>query len=232
VSPGVAANRIDTLRVYETPEGVDLGLRTAGPVVRAAALVLDVLIKGLLYLALVPLLALSGVGIGLVLLGVFLLEWFYPVFFELRSGATPGKKAMGIAVVQDDGTPITPAASLVRNLLRVVDFLPVAYGAGLICTLIDRDFRRLGDLAAGTLVVHVRAPPAVGSVANARPVPLPEPLPLPLQQAILAYAERAPRLSPERRAELAEAFSGPDGHRGEAAHEALLGHASWLARGR
>jgi uncharacterized RDD family membrane protein YckC len=230
IDPG--PERIDTLRIYETPEGVDLGLRTAGPVVRAAALAIDSLIKGALYLALTPLLALSGVGIGLILLALFLLEWFYPVFFELRSGATPGKRAMGIAVVQDDGTPVTPAASLIRNLLRVVDFLPIAYGAGLVCTLIDRDFRRLGDLAAGTLVVHVREPLAVGPIPDHEPIPLPEALPLEVQQAILGYAERSPRLSAERRAELAEAFGGLNGRHGEAAQEALLGYASWLARGR
>ena len=110
---------IDSLRFQETPEGIDLELRLAGPVVRAAALGIDTLIKGVLYLALTPLLAFSGLGVGLVLLGVLLIEWFYPVFFEIRRGATPGKRAMGLAVVQDDGTPVGPASSVIRNLLRV-----------------------------------------------------------------------------------------------------------------
>lgn len=199
---------------------------------RAAALAIDSLIKGALYLALSPLIALSGLGTGLLLLGAFLVEWFYPVFFELLSGATPGKRVMGLAVVAEDGTPVTAAASLIRNLLRVVDFLPVAYGAGLVCCLIDSSFRRLGDLAAGTLVVYVRPPGEAGEIPLCDPIPLPRSLPLELQQAILAYAERGPRLSPERRTELAEILSGITKQHGEAAEQALLGYANWLTRGR
>lgn len=223
---------IDTLRIQETPEGVDLEIRAAGPVARAAALAIDSLIKGGLYLALIPLLAFSGLGVGLVLLGIFLLEWFYPVAFELYRGATPGKRAVGLAVVHDDGTPVGPAASMIRNLLRVVDFLPLFYGAGLVSTLVDRDFRRLGDLAAGTLVVHVRSPLTRSKIPRRPPLPLHRPLPLETQQAILGYAERSERLSPQRRAELAEALSWLSGRRGAAAEEAVLGYANWLARGR
>jgi uncharacterized RDD family membrane protein YckC len=223
---------IDTLRIHETPEGVDLELRVAGPVVRAAALAIDTLLRAALYLALTPLLTFSGVGIGLALLGFFLLEWFYPVFFELRSGSTPGKRAMGLAVVHDDGTPVGPAASLIRNLLRVADFLPMFYAAGLASCLLDRDFRRLGDLAAGTLVVHVEPPLKPQAIPERPAIPLSLQLAPETQQAVLAFAERSPRLSDARRAELAEVLIGPLGHRGEAAAEALLGHANWLARGR
>jgi uncharacterized RDD family membrane protein YckC len=228
----VAPERVDTLRVYETPEGVDLGLHPAGPVVRAAALGIDSLIKGALYLALLPLTAFSGFGIGLLLLGMFLVEWFYPVIFELRSGSTPGKKAMGLVVVTDDGTPVSPAASLIRNLLRVADFLPIAYATGLICTLIDRDFRRLGDLAAGTLVVHLRPHAPARDIPRRDPRALPEAVPLEVQQAILDFAERSPRLSAERRRELAEILSTAFGRDGTPAEETLLGYANWLARGR
>ena len=116
-------------------------------------------------------LALAGLGQGLMLLGFFLLEWFYPVFFELRSGATPGKRAMGLRVVHDDGTPVGAVASVIRNLLRVADFLPLFYAAGLVSCLVDRDFRRLGDLAAGTLVVHSEPPLKPQGIRNARPAP-------------------------------------------------------------
>ncbi|MCG6860290.1 MAG: RDD family protein [Chromatiaceae bacterium] len=211
---------------------MDLVLRAAGPVVRAAALAIDILIRGVLYLALTPLLAFSGLGVGLFLLGIFLLEWFYPVFFELLRGATPGKRAMDLMVVQDDGTPIRPAASLIRNLLRLVDFLPLFYGSGLACTLVDRHFRRLGDLAAGTLVVHVESRHKRGEIPSQRPLPLPRSLSLEAQQAILDYAERRPRLSPQRRTELAETLSWLSGRTGAAAEEALLGYANYLARGR
>ncbi|MEA3278611.1 MAG: RDD family protein [Pseudomonadota bacterium] len=222
---------IDTLRIYETPEGVDLELRVAGPVVRAAALAIDSLIKGALILALTPLLAFSGLGVGLMLLGMFLLGWFYPVFFELRNGATPGKRAMGLAVIHGDGTPVGPAASVIRNLLRVVDFLPLFYCAGLVSTLIDGDFRRLGDLAAGTLVIHVRPPFPEREIPLHEPVPPPRPLTPETQQAIIGYAERSGRLSSERRVELAEALAWLSARRGHAAEEAVLGYANWLTRG-
>jgi uncharacterized RDD family membrane protein YckC len=224
--------RTDTLCVYETPEGVDLTLSAAGPPARAAALAIDALIKGALYLVLVPLTALSGLGLGLLFLGVFLIEWFYPVYFELRSGATPGKRAMGLAVIAEDGTPVTPAASLIRNLLRVVDFLPVAYGAGLICTLVDPRFRRLGDLAAGTLVVHVPPAGAGRDIPAREPIVPPSALPHELQQAILDYAERAQRLSPQRREELAAALGRLAERQGVGTEATLLGYANWLVRGR
>lgn len=211
---------------------MDIELRTAGPVVRAVALAIDTLIKGALYLALAPFLAFSGLGVGLALLGAFLLEWFYPVLFEVLRGATPGKRAMGLMVVQDDGTPVGAAASVIRNLLRVVDFLPLFYGAGLVSTLVDRDFRRLGDLAAGTLVVHVERRLERGDIPDEEPLPLPRPLPIQVQQAILDYAERSTRLSTERRAELAEALSWLSQCKGAAGEKAVLGYASYLARGR
>jgi uncharacterized RDD family membrane protein YckC len=221
--------RIDTLRVFETPEGVDLGLRLAGPVPRAAAFAIDLLIRAALYLVLTPLMALAGLGGGLVLLALFLTEWFYPVWFEVRSGATPGKRALGLAVVNDDGTPVGPSASLIRNLLRAVDFLPLFYGVGLVSMLVDRDFRRLGDLAAGTLVIYAERPPVERRIPEYSPCAPAGRLDIEMQRAILDYAERSPRLSAPRRVELAELATGD---RGEAAVARLLGIANWLARGR
>lgn len=222
---------IDTLRVFETPEGVDLELRLAGPAPRAAALAIDWAIRALLYLMISPLIALSGLGVGLFLLALFLMEWFYPVFFELRSGATPGKKAMGLVVVHDDGTPIGPSASLIRNLLRAVDFLPLLYGTGLVSMLLDRDFRRLGDLAAGTLVVYADRPAGERRIPEQQPRAPSGRLNTELQQAILDFAERSPRLSRARCAELAELLIAED-ERGESAADELLGIANWIARGR
>lgn len=229
-APGPEA-MIDTLRIFETPEGVDLELRLAGPAPRAAALAIDWAIRLVLYLTLTPLMALSGLGIGLFLLALFLLEWFYPVFFELRSGATPGKKAMGLVVVHDDGTPVGPSASVIRNLLRAVDFLPLLYGVGLVSMLIDRDFRRLGDLAAGTLVVYADRATGERHIPEQPPQAPDGHLDTELQQAILDLAERSPRLSRARCAELAVLVIG-DGERTEEAVDELLGLANWIARGR
>ena len=151
-SPSITA---DTIRQYETPEGVLLQLKLAGPVVRACAWTIDLAIKAVLYIIISIITSLfGGVGMAVMLIGFFLLEWFYPVFFEVSSGATPGKKAMGLVVVHDNGTPISWSASLIRNLLRVADFFPLFYGTGLLVMLASNRFQRLGDMVAGTLVVY------------------------------------------------------------------------------
>jgi len=226
---------IDTLRQLETPEGIEIMLRLAGPVPRAAAFAIDLAIRTVAYLVLLPLAALAGMGMGLLLLALFVLEWLYPVFFELRSGATPGKRAMHLTVVHADGTPVGPSASLLRNLLRAVDFLPVLYGVGLTAMLVDRDFRRLGDLAAGTLVIHRDDTPLISAPALALPAHAPRAPPgsldLRTQQAILAFAERSGELSPARQAELA-ALSGLTAAGDPDPAGTLLGIASWISRGR
>ena len=155
-----AESRLDTRYAAETPEGIALWLRPAGVVPRFYAYLVDARDPVLLPRRLVslprPCSVLFGEGLALVLL--FLLEWLYPVAFELSAGAaTPGKRMLGLTVVMDSGLPITPAASLTRNLLRAADFLPSLYAFGLLSMLFRHDFKRLGDLAAGTLVVHARA---------------------------------------------------------------------------
>ena len=101
----------------------------------------------------------GGIGVAFWLILLFVLEWFYPIVFELRpSGATPGKRAMDLKVVMDNGLPVTPAASITRNLLRVADFLPFAYGCAIVCMLLRPDGKRLGDIAAATSSCTSRAP--------------------------------------------------------------------------
>ncbi|HSX50870.1 MAG TPA: RDD family protein, partial [Cellvibrio sp.] len=143
-------------------------------------------------------------GTGLALILTFLLEWFYPVFFEVsRQGRTPGKKWMGIRVVNDDGTPITFGPSLLRNLLRFVDFLPMLYLTGIITSLCNRQFKRLGDLAAGSMVIY-EAPPAKEPSFEVRgQLPVPADFSTDEQRALLAFAERSKYLSAERQRELA-----------------------------
>lgn len=100
-------------------------------------------------LALSPVLrASSGTAVLVVL-------WAYWTVFELRwSGQTPGKRLLRIRVVKSDGSPVTLFASAVRNLLRLVDFLPVCYPVGAVTMLFDAKHRRVGDLLAGTLLVR------------------------------------------------------------------------------
>lgn len=222
--------QLDTVHTFETPEGVDLRLRVAGPVPRALAFVLDALIRyTVLFVLSMILLPLAELGVGAFLIMLFLMEWFYPVLFEVTRGATPGKKAMGLIVVHDNGTPIGWPASLIRNLLRVIDFFPLFYGLGLLSMLINRQFKRLGDLAAGTLVVYTESTRRNEVMIEAEARVLPVPLAVDEQRALLDFAERSTTLAPGRVVELAEIIST---ERGAAAVESVLGYARWLERGR
>ncbi len=99
---------------------------------------------------------LGGVGIAVVIVIVFLILFAYDVLFEvLASGRTPGKRWTGLRVVRAGGGRID-LSSAVRNLVRLVDFLPTSYAVGIATILLTRHNQRLGDLAAGTLVVRER----------------------------------------------------------------------------
>ncbi|MEP7099650.1 MAG: RDD family protein [Burkholderiales bacterium] len=227
---------LDTVYTAETPEGIALELRPAGLVARGYALAIDGAIRFAIIIAAVSVLAATArFGAGILLILFFLLEWFYPVLFELLPGAaTPGKRAMGLRVVMDSGLPVTPAASLVRNLLRAADFLPVLYGLGGLMLLLRPDFKRLGDLAAGTLVVHANAAKLHGPLGAAEPLAPPRALSTREQAAVIAWAGRATRLTEARLGELA-LLAGPivatPGEREpnpDRATKRLLGVAQWL----
>ena len=223
----------DTVCTLETSEGAALQLRPAGPVVRAIAWSIDLLIR-IAVLIVIGLIVswLGDLGTGIYLLVFFLIDWFYNVFFELTRGATPGKHKMGLKVIHDNGTPIGWSASLLRNLLRVVDFLPFLYSLGLVWSLFHPQSKRLGDLAAGTLVVYrvdaekYQLPATLDKVKSQT---APVALDYTIQQALIGFAERAPRLSEARRIELADLLEPVHGERGEAAHEKLLAYARWVA---
>jgi len=202
---------LDTRRQVETPEGIDLVLRPAGLMPRALAFGLDLLIRGAILLGAFVLLGILGqFGAGLGTLLYFLINWWYPVLFEvLYQGRTPGKKAMGLRVVHDDGTPVGWASSLTRNLLRAVDMLPFAYCVGAVSCLCHGSFKRLGDLAAGTLVVYCDEAPKHPQLPEAEPERAPFPLSLAEQRAVLDFAERGASLSGARRAELAGVLAEP-----------------------
>jgi uncharacterized RDD family membrane protein YckC len=224
---------LDTVVAAETPEGIVLELHPAGLPARFYAFALDWLIRlGILYGVAIVARFLGGLGIAFWIVFLFLLEWFYPIAFELgRSGATPGKKTLGLKVVMDNGLPVTPAASLARNLLRVADFLPFGYGLAIVSMLVRQDCKRLGDLAAATLVVHEpHAAPRIKlqKVDPVAPVRALGPLD---QAALVALAARAPTLTVERLDELAAlaaSVSGDQGHTGSAVTHRVLGVAQWL----
>jgi uncharacterized RDD family membrane protein YckC len=196
---------LDSVVAAETPEGILLELRPAGLSARFCAFVIDWLIRiAILYAAAFIVGIFGGVGVAFWLILAFALEWFYPVAFELGpAGATPGKRAMDLKVVMDNGLPITPAASITRNLLRVADFLPFAYGSAVICMLLRPDGKRLGDLAAATLVVHQQRPAPKATLDMVAPVAPSRPLSARDQAAVISLAARAPTLTVERLDELA-----------------------------
>jgi len=169
----------------DTPENVAFGYQVAGLGSRFLATLLDTLIIGLLQVIVIVVslavaaqledTALSGEFSTWVyaVLGIvgFLFYWGYYIFFEmLWNGQSPGKRWAGIRVIRADGTPITLSESFIRNLTRLVDLLPLAYGVGVIVMFIDKQSRRLGDLAAGTLVVHDQAPISIQALSVRRSV--------------------------------------------------------------
>jgi uncharacterized RDD family membrane protein YckC len=222
---------LDTARRIATPEGIELELRLAGPVPRAGAWALDFVLRlAILFVAAMILGALGGFGTGVFLLAWFFLEWLFPAWCEVHwGGATPGKKALNLVVLHDDGTPVRWPAALARNLLRALDFLPLFYGIGLVTMMMNRDFKRLGDLAAGTIVVYREAKPRGFQVPEGAPLAPGVALTLTEQRAILDFAERAQGLTAERAEELAAIPRGLVGTAsGAAATERLVRIANYL----
>ncbi|HEY5971249.1 MAG TPA: RDD family protein [Pseudoxanthomonas sp.] len=221
---------LDTYREVVTPEGVALHLPAAGPVPRAVAWGIDLAIRlGILMLVGGVLALLGAVGQGLYLVLMFLVFWTYPILFEaLWNGQTPGKKALSLRVVASDGAPVGWLAAITRNLLRTVDMLPFGYAAGLLASLSDPHGRRLGDMVAGTLVVHdAQEREPVSAPINA--VFAPEIALQPAEQAaVVAFGERAPLLTPARQVELADIAVPLTGTRGQAGVLRLFGMANWL----
>ena len=221
---------LDTIREIETPEGIALRLRAAGALPRAQAWMVDMLLRmGVLVLAMIPLSLFGMGGNGLAMLLLFALTWAYSVVCEVwLGGQTLGKRALGLRVVNADGTPVTWLPSVVRNLLRVVDVLPGVYGVGLVSTLIDPYARRLGDIVAGTMVIHAIELPAGQQVPTLAAVPLPVVLVADEQAALVEFAERSGQLTLQRQEELANLLAPLTGRNDIAGVRQLIGHANWL----
>ncbi len=224
---------LDSVVAAETPEGILLEMRPAGLSARFCAFVIDWLIRiAIVYGAAFIAGILGGLGVGFWLILYFVLEWFYPVAFELRrAGATPGKRTMGLKVVMDNGLPVTPAASITRNLLRFADLLPMGYAAAIICMLSRADGKRLGDLAAATVVVHQPRPAPKATLDMVTPLAPVRLLSQRDQSAVIALAARAPSLTLERLDELAALAASVQGEAREPQDQVtrrVLGVAQWL----
>lgn len=155
----------------ETPEQTVFSYTIAGVGSRAAAAAVDQLIIAVLGMGIWIIMAeilfatsgrsslavktSAGWAMALAILLSFALVWGYYVVFEaIWDGQTPGKRWLGIRVVQDGGYSVSFGASAARNLLRIIDFLPVMYGVGLASVAINKSGKRIGDMVAGTFVVH------------------------------------------------------------------------------
>ncbi|MCZ7535538.1 MAG: RDD family protein [Acidimicrobiia bacterium] len=178
---------LDDRITISTPEGIEIDLVLAGLGSRFLATLLDTLIQVGCILALAVVLGVvggsadyvvGGWGEAFFYLSIFVLLFGYHIVFEtLSSGRSPGKRAAGIRVVRLGGEPVGFLASAVRNTVRLLDFLPVMYGVGIFSIVASDKNQRVGDLAAGTIVVReqtggVRTPGGVAYWASSVTVPL------------------------------------------------------------
>lgn len=217
--------RLDTTTTVDTPERVRFSHRLAGPGVRGVAWLLDVVLQAAVITAVVVALLVTsvvsgldlGVGVGGIMLAFFVVTWFYAAIFEVVwSGQTPGKRALQLRVVRLDGSAIGAREATLRNLMRGVDGLPLAYGIGVLVAAFDPRLRRIGDWVAGTMVVVEQRTTLLDAVAIEPPVTEGERQSLPIRvtlrpeerRAIEALLRRSKRLSPGRVEELA-ALLGP-----------------------
>lgn len=230
--------------VVPTPERVTFQYPVAGPGSRFLAQLIDQVILTVLLTGAFLIILLLGAAINdreltillLVLVSFLIIFCYFLITEAMFAGQTPGKRALRLRVVGDQGQPITFSQALIRNLVRIVDFLPVYYGVGLVTLFINGRGKRLGDLAAGTLVVREQgavnlrdlayevpqaaAPPPPSSSIWSQPAAVtaealasvpsaaaPQ-LDPNLKRFVVAYASRRASLDAQRRIALARSVEG------------------------
>lgn len=191
-------NSDDILQI-DTPENVTFDYDVAGIGSRFLSALVDTLLILLLQFIVFGTLFLVSEQMGDLLsdapswlvailsLVAFAFFWGYYIFFEiLWNGQSPGKRMVGLRVIRLDGMPVAAAEVVIRNLVRLIDFLPSAYGVGVVTMFVNEKSRRLGDLAAGTVVIHDRSVKTLGDLGQRNDalaglqsqVPVPEGFPL------------------------------------------------------
>ncbi len=143
--------------VITTPEHVPIRLEPAGAGSRFLATLIDFfLVSSISTLAgMILITTLPSIGMAVAITFNFVLTWGWHVFFEVKKqGRTPGKRVLRLRVIDARGLPVSLYQSLVRNIVRVLDFAPAFYGVGAISTLLSSSHRRLGDIVADTLVIR------------------------------------------------------------------------------
>jgi uncharacterized RDD family membrane protein YckC len=139
-----------------TPEGLTIELVLGGLGSRFTAALVDIVLKVVIILAILGVMALAGgFGVAAASILTFVVYIGYDIAFEcLARGRTPGKRLTGLRVLRTDGRPVDPLSSAIRNVIRIVDGVSLAYIPGMLSVLLTRRNQRLGDLAAGTIVVR------------------------------------------------------------------------------
>ena len=229
----------DTDLIVATPERVSFDYQVAGLGTRAVAQILDLLIVSAVIVAVVFVAEFAG-ALGqntlatlIAIFGIFVTVFgYFWVSEAIWSGQTLGKKALRLRAIGDRGEPITFAQAGIRNLVRVADFLPYGYGVGLVVLFANGKGKRLGDLAAGTVVVKdsdsvalwqlpgARAAAPVSAAPGGPAAPAPQLAPATpgevalrrltpeLRRLVSAYAARRPQLPVELRARFAYEVQG------------------------
>lgn len=169
----------------DTPEQSPLEFALAGVGSRFLALAFDSALQlaGIVVLVIVAVIArrLAGISVttaslgtwatALLIAGAFVIySGYFAIFESVWAGQTPGKRLVGLRVIDLSGRPLAVYGAIVRNLLRIVDQLPGIYGVAILCVLVTRRQQRLGDLAAGTVVVHERLEAAASVAASSSTV--------------------------------------------------------------
>lgn len=205
--------------IITTPEHVEIRLEPASVGSRFLAITIDsIATYGLsimiwrVMLGLLP----AGIAIAISITANFVLTWGWHIWFETRKqGRTPGKRALGLRVVDARGLPVSIYQSLVRNICRAIDFIPLFYGIAAITSLVDAKRRRFGDMIADTLVIREARPLAYSGqlAAERRYNSLRTPrvarairhrISLEEREFLLALCIRADRMEPAARYDLME----------------------------
>ncbi|HVX61441.1 MAG TPA: RDD family protein [Pirellulales bacterium] len=222
--------QLDTRIEIVTPENIAFQYQVAGPFRRLPAYLIDLLLRivvivlaGIGLMIAFGTIGMGGVGAGMAAVAWFVFDWFYGGLFEAYwNGQTPGKRLMRIRVVSDEGQPINGAQAVLRNFLRSVDAMPPllifpTYLLGLLSTAMNDRFQRLGDLAAGTMVIveepqrhygvaRVNEPEAIRLAAE---LPAKIAISRSLARALSSYVQRRQAFPWRRRAEIAMHVAEP-----------------------
>ncbi len=217
------ASKVDRRVSVETPEQIRFEFELAGVATRMMAYLIDLAIRtgGVVvvsfFVFITAGLVVPELGMGIILIIYFAVEWGYHTLFEwLWNGATLGKRAVRIRVVRTNGVEIDLTRSAMRNLLRAADHFPFAYASGLLVMFFTKTERRLGDLAADTMVIRdesvsLRELPPLPDEAVVLPAGVVEALRLGERDLAIIdeFFRRRHLFSAERAEELAEILSRP-----------------------